>query len=85
MPKRLQIVLKDSEYRNIQRAARSRRMSIAEWARQALQSARRQEPVGSMGKKLESVRIAAQFEFPTGDADRLQSEIEEGYVADVRA
>jgi hypothetical protein len=84
MSKRVQVILKDSEYREIQRAARSRHMSITEWVRQALQSARRQEPVGSMGKKLESIRIAARFEFPTGDADQLQSEIETGYLADVR-
>jgi hypothetical protein len=40
MAKRLQVILQDSEYREIQRAARSRHMSLAEWVRQALQSAR---------------------------------------------
>jgi hypothetical protein len=30
MSKRLQVILKDPEYREIQRVARSRRMSIAE-------------------------------------------------------
>jgi hypothetical protein len=79
MAKRVQIVLKDQEYREIQRAARSRHMSLAEWVRQALGSARRQEPTSSMGKKLESIRMAAQHEFPAGDVDHMLAEIEAGY------
>jgi hypothetical protein len=81
MSKRLQVVLEDPEYRAIQRAARSRRMSIAEWVRQALDSARREEPVGSMEKKLEAVRRAVQYEFPTGDIEDMLDEIESGYGA----
>ena len=77
MAKRLQVILKDPEYREVQRAARARHMSIAEWVRQALQSARREEPTGSMGKKLESIRIAAQHEFPAGDIDHMLAEIEQ--------
>jgi hypothetical protein len=84
MAKRLQVILKDPEYREIQRVARSRRMSIAEWVRQALESARRQEPTGSMGKKLESIRIAAQHEFPAGDIGHMLAEIEAGYGAGER-
>jgi hypothetical protein len=61
------VILKDPEYREIQRVARSRHMSIAEWVRQALDSARRQEPVGSVGKKLEAVRRAAQCQYPVSD------------------
>ncbi len=76
--------MKDSEYRAIQRLARSRDMSLAEWVRQALESALRQEPTGSMGKKLESIRIAAQHEFPAGDIDYMLAEIEGGYGAGTR-
>jgi hypothetical protein len=36
MTKRLQVILQDPKYQEIQRAARSRRMSVAEWVRQAL-------------------------------------------------
>jgi hypothetical protein len=53
MAKRLQVILKGPEYRYIQRMARSRRMSMAEWVRQALDLARRRKPVGGVGKKLE--------------------------------
>ena len=84
MAKRLQVIIQDPEYREIQRAARSRQMSIAEWVRQALESARRQEPAGSIGKKLDSIRMAAQHEFPAGDIDHMLAEIEAGYGAGVR-
>ena len=79
MAKRLQVILKDPEYREIQRAARSRRMSLAEWVRQALEAARRQQPTGDINGKLESIRAAARHEFPAGDMDAMLAEIEAGY------
>ncbi len=84
MAKRLQVIIQDPEYREIQRAARSRHMSLAEWVRQALQLARRQEPAGSVGKKLDSIRMAAQHEFPVADIDRMLAEIETGYGTGAR-
>ena len=79
MSKRLQVILKDPEYREIKRAARARQMSIAEWVRQALQQAHRREPLGSAGKKLEVIRTATRGDYPTADIDRMLAEIEMGY------
>src|SRR6266436_5367323 len=79
MAKRLQVILKDPEYREIQRVARSRHMSIAEWVRQALDLARRREPAGSVGKKLEVIRAAARHDYPVSDIDGMLAEIERGY------
>lgn len=79
MAKRLQVILKDPEYREVQRAARSRHMSVAEWVRQALALARRREPVGTAGKKLQVIRTAACFDYPTADIDQMLAEIETGY------
>ncbi len=59
--------------------ARSRRMSLAEWVRQALAIARRKEPMGGTAKKLEVIRAAAQLYYPTGDIDTMLAEIERGY------
>jgi hypothetical protein len=81
MSKRLQVIVQDPEYREIQRAARARHMSLAEWVRQALASARRREPLGSMPDKLQAVRHAAQHQFPTADIEIMLSEIEMGYSA----
>lgn len=70
----------DPDYREIQRAARSRRMSLAQWVRQALELARRQEPLGNVEKKLDAVRSAARHEYPSGDIGSMLSEIEKGYA-----
>jgi hypothetical protein len=82
MSKRLQVILKDPEYREIQRAARSRNMSLAEWVRQALSLVRRSEPSGSVSKKLDAIRAAARLGYPTADIDRMLAEIERGYGVD---
>jgi hypothetical protein len=61
--------------------ARSRHMSLAEWVRQALERARRHEPLGTVEKKLEAIRSAARHESPTADIDTMLEEIERGYSA----
>jgi len=66
MAKRLQVFLEDAEHREIQRAAQSRRMSLAEWVRQAL----------GIRQKLAAVRRAVRYQFPTGDIDQMLAEIE---------
>jgi hypothetical protein len=79
MAKRLQVILQDPEYREIQRAARARNMSLAEWVRQALERARLRQPLGSVEKKLAAIRSAAGHESPTSDIDTMLAEIERGY------
>ena len=82
MAKRLQVIIQEAQYREIQRAARARRLSIAEWVRQALESARRREPTKTYEKTMEAVRTAITYEFPTGDIDQMLREIEQGYESD---
>jgi hypothetical protein len=84
MSKRLQVILEDAEMREIQRAARRRHMTVAEWVRQALRTARRQEPVGDRRQKLEVIRAAVRHSFPTGDIEQIISEIERGYLSGTR-
>lgn len=79
MSKRLQVILKDPEYKDVQRVARSRGMSVAEWVRQALSQARRGEPGKDVGRKLECIRLAARLEYPTADIGGMLEEIERGY------
>jgi len=54
-------------------------MSIAEWVRQALRAAQRQEPGTDVGKKLDAVRAAARHAYPTADIDEMLAHIESGY------
>jgi hypothetical protein len=80
MAKRLQVILQDADYREVQRAARSRHMSIAEWVRQALAHARRREPQGDVEKKLAAIRAAAAHHSgPAVDIHTMLAEIEQGY------
>ena len=80
MSKRLQVILQDPEYREIQRAARSRHMSIAEWVRRAMELARRSQPAGGAGKKLEAIRRASRHQYPSGEIDQMLTEVEAGYT-----
>jgi hypothetical protein len=84
MPKRLQVILQDSEYREIRRMAHSRHLSIAEWVRNALALARHHEPLGKASKKLEVIRAATRHDYPTGEIGRILEEIESGYHAGQR-
>jgi hypothetical protein len=80
MSKRLQVLLEDAEWREIQRAARAQRVTVAAWVREALRAARRREPRGDSTRKLEVVRAAARHAFPTADIDQMEAEIERGYL-----
>jgi hypothetical protein len=79
MTKRLQVLLDDPEWREIQRAAKARRLSVAEWVRQALRAARRKEPSGDLDRKLAAVRAGTRHGFPTTDVEQMLDEIEQGY------
>lgn len=80
MTKRLQVLLEESELRDLQRVARAHRMTVAEWVRQTLRAARRREPLGEAAKKLKAIRTAVGHAFPTADIDEMLGDIERGYV-----
>ena len=82
MSKRLQVILHDTDYDAIQRAARARHMTLAQWVRQALDLARRREPTAEAGKKLAAIRAAARHHFPSGDLTAMLAEIEKGYSSE---
>jgi hypothetical protein len=80
MTKRLHLVLEDSEYRQIQRAARARRMSIPDLLRQTLGLGSRRNRQRSVAKELEAIRLAMRHSYPTCDIDSMLAEIEAGHV-----
>jgi hypothetical protein len=59
--------------------ARRRGLTLAEWVRQALREAFRDEPLGERDKKLAAVRVAVSQEYPTADIDQMLDEISRGY------
>ena len=80
MSKRLQVLLEDVELAAIRKIARRNQMTTAEWVRQTLRRARRQEPTADTAKKLTVIRVAARYDFPTADIEQMLMEIEKGYV-----
>lgn len=79
MSQRLQVLLEDSEFAEIRRIARRHRMTVAEWVRQALRIARRDEPASEPTRKLAVVRESARGQYPTADITLMLTEIERGY------
>ena len=79
MTKRLQVLLDDPEWRDLQRAARAERTTVAEWVRRALRSARRDASPQDVDRRLSAIRHAAQHAFPTADVVQMNAEIERGY------
>jgi hypothetical protein len=78
MSKRLQVLFDETELREIQRAARRRRMSVAEWVRQSLRNARASERDAEPAHKLEVIRVAAGHSYPTGEMTEMLADIERG-------
>jgi ABC-type lipoprotein release transport system permease subunit len=79
MSKRLQVLLEESDLAEIRRLAQRLDMTVAEWVRLALHEARRQTPRKSATRKLEAIREAVKFGFPTSDIRTMLAEIERGY------
>ena len=82
MSKRLQVLLEEDELRAIRRVARARQLTVAEWVRGALRSAREDEPAAPPERKLAIVRAASRHAFPTAEIDQMLAEIERGYVVE---
>lgn len=78
MTQRLQVLLDESEFAEIRRIARRHQMTVAEWVRQALRVARRDEPAAEPRRKLAVVREAATHAYPAGDIDTMLAEIARG-------
>ena len=77
MRKRLQVLLDEEEYLEIQGVARRQRVTLAEWVRQALRKARDEHP-GAVETKLRAIAEASRHQFPTADIDDMLEEIEAG-------
>ena len=77
MTKRLQVLLDEEEYAEIQDVARRQRVTLAEWVRQALRRAKSDDP-GAVEAKLRAIAMASRHSFPTADIEVMLREIEAG-------
>ena len=80
MAKRLQVLVEEPEWKEIQRTARALHMTVAEWVRQSLRSARRTSSSTDIDKKLAAIRRATRCAHPTADIDEMNAQIERGYL-----
>lgn len=78
MTKRLQVLMPEVRYREIQRIARRRGRSVGAWVREVLEEAARREPRTSIERKREAMRRAAQYSFPAPEIDQMIAEIDRG-------
>jgi hypothetical protein len=82
MSKRLQVLFEEDELDEIRAVAQRQRMTVAEWVRQALRAALRQQPRAGIERKLAAIRTASGHDFPTADIDTMLAEIAHGYEVD---
>jgi len=73
-------VLPDTEMKEIRQVARRHQLTVGEWVRRALRTARREEPAKDPVVKLRAVREALQYSFPAPDIRTMLEEIERGYL-----
>ncbi len=77
MSKRLQVLLDEEEYQEIQCLAHRQQMTVAEWVQRTLRKAMNDHP-GTREAKLRAIADASQCQFPTADIDVMLREIEAG-------
>jgi hypothetical protein len=82
MTKRMQVLFDDAEYARILRLARRHGLTLAQWVRDALRAASRDEAQGSVERKLAALDAAVRHSYPTADIERMLDEIEGGYVGE---
>lgn len=76
----MQVLFDEDEYTRIQRQARARGQTLAQWVRDAVRESYRSQPSGDLDRKLAAVRAAVVNDFPTADVDEMLDDIERGYL-----
>ena len=80
MTKRLQVLLDDEELAAIQKLAKRRRQTTAAWVRETLRSARNAEDYPDPEPKLRAIREALSHDYPSGEIETINADIERGYL-----
>jgi hypothetical protein len=81
MSKRLQVVVSDEEYRAITRVAAQRGVPVAEVVRDSLRRTLPGDEAPDPNMRIALVLGFARFAGPTGDIDRILTEVEKGREA----
>ena len=81
MSKRLQVLVDEGDFAEIQALASRDHVTVAEWVRRALDEAKRRQPAGDPGAKIAAIRAAARHAFPVDDIEPMLAEIARGASA----
>ena len=76
----MQVLIEEDEYERFQQAAGDKGLTLAEWVRQVLRRAAREQPGRSADRKLAAIRLAARHGFPTGDVEQVLDEVRRGFA-----
>jgi hypothetical protein len=72
--------MEERELAEIRQIAQRHGLTVSEWTRQVVRSARRRESVGDPARKLHAIRSAVDHSFPVGDVSSMLADIERGYL-----
>ncbi len=78
MSQSVEILFDEAELTEIRKIADHRHLPVAEWVRRTLRLVLPRKP-GVLERRLEAVRTAARYNFPTSDVEQMLAEIERGY------
>lgn len=78
MSKRLQVLVPDSEYKELQRIARAEHQNVAEWVRESIRVMLQKRRPKSSSERIASILKFARYCGPSGDIDTLLEQIEKG-------
>jgi hypothetical protein len=79
MSKRLQVLMSESEYEQIRRAAAGQGSTVGEYVRRELKRSAEASDVRPADVKLRAIRKGLSYGFPTADIEQMNEEIEQGY------
>ena len=80
MMKRLQVLIPETELRDLQRVAKRHHMTTAAFVRQAIRDAQVAAEGPSAIERLARIRDASRHAYPTAGIDTMLAEIERGYA-----
>ncbi len=78
MSKRLQVLLPEDEFEQLQQASKSANKTVAEWVRESIRVKLREQRPKSPEKRLALILKFASHSGPTGSIEQILAEIEAG-------
>lgn len=79
---KLEVLLDEAEHAQLCRLAQRKGLTVADWIRDSIRTAARQQPTKTKEKKLAAIRSASRHGAPIADIDQMLAEIERGYSSE---